>query len=232
VGAPPELDPLLTNVAPAGDAITFAEQMLQLLEEASFSTTYKHALLLALMDACLELADGTGLAPSVLEVTDLAERVIALYWPHVVPYPPTRSAEPLSQSGTGQAEIVTLVRKARAGGKGTARTLAEARSAPTWDRLVDDVAWKLAEMPLPRLQRVGTSKRPFIYDIAWDDRSWSATSSGSSGPTAMISSSSEPRAACCGPAPSGPGSGRRPPSWPTSADFGSTTSDTRRSPCG
>ena len=100
---------------------------------------------------------------------DLAERVIALYWPHVVPYPPAGSAEPLSQSGTGQAEIVSLVRRARAGGHGTARTLAEARSAPTWDRLVDDVAWKLAEMPLPRLQRVGTSNRPFIYDIAWDD---------------------------------------------------------------
>lgn len=144
--------------------------MLQLLEEASFSTTYKHALLLALMDACLELADGAGRAPAILEVGDLAERVIALYWPHVVPYPPTGSAAPLSQSGTGQAEIVSLVRRARAGGHGTARTLAEARGTPTWDRLVDDVAWKLAEMPLPRLQRVGTSTRPFIYDIAWNDQ--------------------------------------------------------------
>jgi hypothetical protein len=35
--------------------------------------------------------------------------------------------------------------------------------------LVDDVAWKLAEMPLPRLQRVGTKERRFIYDIAWDE---------------------------------------------------------------
>ena len=170
MGASSEPDPVLTNIATADDAITFAERMMQLLDEASFSTTYKHALLLALMDACLELADGTGLAPSVLTVTDLAERVIALYWPHVVSYPPTRSAEPLSQSGTGQAEIVTLVRRARADGHGTARTLAEARSATTWDRLIDDVAWKLAEMPLPRLQRVGTTEHRFLYDIASGDK--------------------------------------------------------------
>ena len=42
---------MLTNIATAEDAITVAERMMQLLDEASFSTTYKHALLLALMDA-------------------------------------------------------------------------------------------------------------------------------------------------------------------------------------
>jgi hypothetical protein len=81
---------------PPDDAITFAEQMQQLLEEASFSTTYKHALLLALMGAGLELADGAGRAPAILEVEDLAERVIAPFWPHVVPYPPAGSAAPLT----------------------------------------------------------------------------------------------------------------------------------------
>jgi len=40
VSAPSEPDPALTNVVPADDAITFAEQTMQLLEEASFSTTY------------------------------------------------------------------------------------------------------------------------------------------------------------------------------------------------
>ena len=32
------------------------------------------------------------------------------------------------------------------------------------------VEWKLIEMPLPRLQMMGRSQRPFIYEIYWDQR--------------------------------------------------------------
>ena len=32
------------------------------------------------------------------------------------------------------------------------------------------VEWKLIEMPLPRLQMMGQSYRPFIYGIYWDQR--------------------------------------------------------------
>jgi hypothetical protein len=34
---------------------------------------------------------------------------------------------------------------------------------------VREVEWKLAEMPLPKLQRVGDALDPFVYQIAWDD---------------------------------------------------------------
>jgi hypothetical protein len=37
-----------------------------------------------------------------------------------------------------------------------------------FDRLVRTVEWKLIEMPLPRLQRIGRQLEPFVYSIAWD----------------------------------------------------------------
>jgi len=39
-----------------------------------------------------------------------------------------------------------------------------------YERLVRFVEWKLIEMPLPRMQVMGQSHRPFIYEINWDQR--------------------------------------------------------------
>src|SRR5205814_97978 len=36
-----------------------------------------------------------------------------------------------------------------------------------WAALVRDVEWSLIEMPLPRLQVLGTSEDRFIYQVAW-----------------------------------------------------------------
>jgi 5-methylcytosine-specific restriction endonuclease McrA len=37
------------------------------------------------------------------------------------------------------------------------------------ERLLATTAWKLAEMPLPRLQRVGNAVDSFLYEIGWDE---------------------------------------------------------------
>ena len=44
------------------------------------------------------------------------------------------------------------------------------RAPEGYERLVRLVEWKLIEMPLPRLQIMGQSHRPFIYEIYWDQR--------------------------------------------------------------
>ena len=44
------------------------------------------------------------------------------------------------------------------------------RDPEAYARLVSRVEWKLIEMPLPRLQMMGQTYRPFIYDIYWDQR--------------------------------------------------------------
>ena len=97
----------------------------------------------------------------------MAGRVLAQYWPHTDPYPGT--GDVLRQSGVGQAELLTQIRRFRAAAPAGRSTLASARYTTGYERLVAATAWKLAEMPLPRLQRVGSAIDEFLYEICWDD---------------------------------------------------------------
>jgi 5-methylcytosine-specific restriction endonuclease McrA len=158
-----------------GDAIGFGEQVLALLDQGRFTATYKYAVLLALIDACLEGVDADGRAPTSVHPATLASRVVELYWPHTTPYgdPAGDEAVVLRQNRGGQAEIVALVRAFREATDPSGRApLARARHLdPTgYRRLVADVTWKLAQMPLPRLQRFGNAEVRFLYDLSWDER--------------------------------------------------------------
>jgi hypothetical protein len=147
--------------------VGFAERLLGLLDQAAVATTYKYALLLALVDASLDATDADGNPPERIEVRTLAEHVLKLYWPHTDPYPSTGHV--LRQSGTGQAELLTHIKRFRGADPAARSTLAAARYSSGFDRLVGTAAWKLAEMPLPRLQRLGAVVDPFLYDIGWDE---------------------------------------------------------------
>ena len=156
---------------PDGGAIAFAERLLALLDEGSFTATYKYAVLLALTDLCLEHTSATGEAPSVLTTRQVAGKVLELYWPHTVPYPEGGRPRVLRQNSAGQAEILTLIREFRERlDDDPLAPLARARTAApaAFDRLLGNLEWKLIEMPLPRLQTVGAAEQVFIFHIGWD----------------------------------------------------------------
>ena len=70
---------------PAGDdlgVIGFAEKMLGLLDEGRFTATYKYAVLLGLMDLCIENTTASGAPPTLVTTEQLAEKVLEMYWPH------------------------------------------------------------------------------------------------------------------------------------------------------
>ena len=50
---------------PERGAIGFAERLIALLDEGGFTATYKFALLLALLDSCLESTSATGAPPTL-----------------------------------------------------------------------------------------------------------------------------------------------------------------------
>lgn len=161
------------NEAPGADrgAIGFGEKLLALLDYGSYTATYKYAVLLGLIDLCLEHAGKAGEAPSSLTTRQLAEKVVALYWPHSLPFPANDRAVVLRQNTTGQANILTLIQRFHEAESGVPlATLAQARfNAPDrFARLVCDAEWKLIEMPLPRLQQLGAAYDPFIYQIGFD----------------------------------------------------------------
>lgn len=150
------------------DAPTLAEKIFSMLDESARTSTYKPALLLALMDRAQEhLSDGR------VPVRALAERVIELYWPQTRPYP---KHGVLLQNQGGQAKIVRTVEQFRATTGSDLRFLPVGfRCGAEWEKTVTNVERTLAEWPIPRLQR---PLNPFLYDFDWtweEDRGWAVS---------------------------------------------------------
>jgi hypothetical protein len=155
---------------PELEAIAFAEKVLTLLRQGSFTATYKYAVLIALMDLSLEGYTQHGSPPDSVTTSQLAEAVTRLYWPQVVPFN-AADGTVLRQNSRGQAEIVRLIAAARAqlaSGGNVPLARVRVREPIEYQRLVRNVEWKLVEMPLPRLQRFGADEDRFIYEIGWD----------------------------------------------------------------
>lgn len=152
------------------DAIALAERVLGILEEGSFSATYKFALFTAILDLCIENTDRHGVPPETLTTRQLAERVVELYWNHADPY---GSHGTLRQGGVragNQAEILRRIQMDRARwADARSETVHRARQAHPieFTELVDFVEWKLIEMPIPRLQVLGRQEDRFLYDYNW-----------------------------------------------------------------
>jgi hypothetical protein len=161
---------------PDRGAIGFAEKLLMLLDEGHFTATYKYAVLLALMDLCLERSTKHGFAPDSVTTTQLAQKVLELYWPHAVPFDPRTARilfqnQPFKNRSGGQAAIVSAIVKFRERhAPDPSATLTRARQAQPKKlaRLEREIEWKLVEMPLPRLQLIGDTEVAFIYRINWN----------------------------------------------------------------
>jgi 5-methylcytosine-specific restriction endonuclease McrA len=150
-------------------ALAFVEKLLTLLGEGSFTATYKYAVILGLMDLCLEHSTRTGDAPSSVTTPQLAEKILELYWPHAMPY---QEGRVLRQNAGGQARILSYITRFREHhAPDSSMTLNKARmAAPSaYARLAKQIEWKLVQMPLPKLQRIGSGVHAFLYQIAWGD---------------------------------------------------------------
>jgi hypothetical protein len=101
------------------DALVLGEKLLSLLEVSARTSTYKPALLLALIDTAQEQADDTD-----IPVRLLAERVIELYWPQTLAYPTTGRVLWQNQ-GRAQASVVSQILKFRAAHVTDSRSLSE-----------------------------------------------------------------------------------------------------------
>jgi hypothetical protein len=154
-------------MAAAEDPFVFASKLLDLLRFGGFTATYKYAVLLGLMDLCVEF-NARGGAPTTITTPQLAEKVIEIYWPQTWPF--ERGILRQSTSG-GQAKIVTQICEWRRQHAPAGQSLARARieQPAAFATLVRRVEWTLVQMPLPKLQRVGQGVDNFIYSIAWSD---------------------------------------------------------------
>ncbi len=145
----------------------FAERLLTVLADGAFTSTYKYAVLLGLVDLCVEYSTRTGGAPTSVTTRQLAERILELYWPQVR----TFDERTLRQNSGNQAAILTRILRFQnqVGAPGISAARARHLAPDEFVRLVRDVEWILVEMPLPKLQRVGSEQVRFLYQINWGD---------------------------------------------------------------
>jgi 5-methylcytosine-specific restriction endonuclease McrA len=148
------------------DAIAFAEKVLALLDQGAFTSTYKFAVLLGLMDLVVEQADSSGQLASMITTRQLAGKIIEVYWAHTVAYSPLNAVP--KQNSNGQAEIISKIERFRQNNQYATLFKAKRQNEKGYKSLLDTVEKKLIEMPLPRLQYFGQQEQSFIYDIAWD----------------------------------------------------------------
>jgi hypothetical protein len=166
---------------PDRTALGLAEQLIQLLDRGGFTATYKYAVLVALMDLCMELTSATSVPPDTITTWQLAEKVIELYWAHCAPYDDERGVlrqntgkrrEDTGEHDT-QAEIVRHILQFRMDADADSASslpLSRARAAAApgaYERLVRVVEWKLVQWPLPRLQYIGREEVRFLYEYTF-----------------------------------------------------------------
>jgi len=136
--------------------LEFLTKIQRILGEGQFVASYKYALLLALAELSVEKSiqpDGS----LRIELDELADRFITLYWRQVAPF---RGKRILAAAAGKQAAIVNKIASLKA----ITPTLSAAHRNPRWKSLLREVGRLLVEMPLWKLQLVGRERLDFLYE--------------------------------------------------------------------
>jgi hypothetical protein len=162
--------------APMSDAATppaslLLERLLMVVDEGRRTGTHKLLTLLALMDAAATSV-GEDMQPAPeLSVRSVAEQVLAIAWPHVVPFAIESHAVPLRQMNDQRRpnELVEATATARhradAIGARTPEKLRRA-DATAHEAAIGRIIRQLVRYPLALLQRTDADAPDFLY------RSW------------------------------------------------------------
>ena len=132
--------------------LDFIEKFQRLLDSGSFVATYKYALLIALCNVAAEQGFDDE-RPQAVNIHDLGQQFIALYWTHARTYPGLHHA--LRQNTGKQAAILSVVEQARASLHNPDRADAPESVA---ERYVRAATSRVRTMPLWKLQTIGQEK--------------------------------------------------------------------------
>ncbi|MCC9602882.1 HNH endonuclease [Stieleria sp. JC731] len=146
------------------EQVRFLRNIQRLLVEGQFTASYKFALLHAIADLCVLKGDDSGGALD-LDVRDIAEKFIELYWQQCRPFQlGNQSTGLILQQNTGrQAAVISKIIKAQDDFGGSLARL-KLTAPDLWRSLSGTVKRVVNEMPLWKLQTVGSERLDFLYD--------------------------------------------------------------------
>ncbi|MFI7171660.1 HNH endonuclease [Rhodococcoides fascians] len=157
------------SIPSPADPLTLGQHLVSVLDSGARVATYKLAVLVALLEFSVEsVPEDHGSAVDV-DLDDLAERVVGLYWRQVRDF----DGHYLRQSTQARATIPDAVREfARAtatAGRETPLDIAARRNLDLFREMIKKVKLVLVQQPLHRLQRVpgGYAGASFLYDDNW-----------------------------------------------------------------
>ena len=137
--------------------LDFLQKIQLLLEEGSFSSTYKFALLLALLDLAVERGDIGG-EKLKLSISDITKKFISYYWRQSSPYPAYDGEKDiLLQNSGAQASIIKTLMHVQ---ESNHSRLSQALHNTS---LINKVSRVVEEMPLWRLQKFSHGLDVFLY---------------------------------------------------------------------
>lgn len=146
------------------EQLKFITNIQRILDEGSFVATYKFALMMSLADYAVKFGDDTG-NPLKLTTWDLSESFVEYYWHQAVPFVHGNSKSSLGilKQGTGdQPVIISRIVDLHAQFNGSLSAAGKNKKA--WQSLLNKVSGTIAQMPLWKLQVVGRSVIPFLYE--------------------------------------------------------------------
>lgn len=158
-------------------SVSLGIRVIELLDEASYSTTYKMATLLGLIEVLQESSTADGKYPDSVSGTAVADKVFERYWRQSVPYPSAfgDQTDYLKQSPQRDIPQIISAYRTKTGNIAKNATVEAARSKDPagMAALEKDVRQRILKMPIPRLQKSGGKgnwvEERFLFDYGWEE---------------------------------------------------------------
>ena len=160
------------------DPVELAEKIINLLDSAKHSTTYKWATLDAIVQVVTENVQPDGKMPRSISGKAVGSKVLDVYWRQSIPFSATKEGLNLFlKQSTGPGDIPARIAKFRLDNDLTAvndsLSIARIRHPQELAALAQLVQDTVIRMPLPKLQRFGDGasavEKRFLYEYSWED---------------------------------------------------------------
>ena len=160
------------------DPVELAEKIINLLDSARHSTTYKWATLDAIVQVVTENVQPDGQMPRSISGKAVGSKVLDVYWRQSIPFSATKEGLNLFlKQSTGPGDIPARIAKFRLDNDLTAvndsLSIARNRHPQELAALAQLVQDTVIRMPLPKLQRFGDGasavEKRFLYEYSWED---------------------------------------------------------------